>query len=302
MPDYFVYAIAGIAAVCVFLLAWGIHLYNDERIVVGSLGKKDTAPKRQAGPRPSAITELQEMLGTPFGKLVQTMLGNERLAKVRKRIVAAGRPGGITVEKYAKQRAGAVILYGGLGGLLIYGGQNLVGFLLVLLGFFQTDLTLIGKARVRQQEIEKSLPDFLDILTVTVTAGLGFRHALARVTERIEGPLSEEFAHALRQMDLGTPRREAFEELRRNNSCPQLGTFITAILQAEELGAPLAQALTDISMDMRREFAQGARRRAQQTVPRITAVTTFLMVPGVMVLVLGALLIGTAGEDLGLLG
>jgi tight adherence protein C len=112
------------------------------------------------------------------------------------------------------------------------------------------------------------------------------------------GTLAEEFRVALREMELGTPRREAFEALRRRNDVEPLSQFVTAIQQAEELGAPLSQALVEISTDMRRTDAQYMRRKAQRLNPRITVITGATLLPAVLILVAGALFIGS-GVDFG---
>ena len=93
--------------------------------------------------------------------------------------------------------------------------------------------------------------------------------ALQRVAEALGGPVGEEMLTALRQMELGATRREAFLALRARNDSESLSTFVGAQLQAEELGVPLSEALNDIAQDMRRAAAQDARRRAARAAPRI---------------------------------
>ena len=97
---------------------------------------------------------------------------------------------------------------------------------------------------------------------------------------RSAGPAGEEILTALRQMDLGASRRDAFLALRARNESEALSTFIGAQLQAEELGVPLSEALNDIAIDMRRSAAQNARRRAARAAPRISLIVTTLIVPG----------------------
>ena len=133
---------------------------------------------------------------------------------------------------------------------------------------------------MRQEQIERDLPDFLDILAVTVRAGLGYRLALGRVAEALGGPVGEEMLVALRQMALGASRGAAFEALRDRNASEQLWSFVAAQLQAEELGVPLSEALNDIATDMRRAAHQAARRRAARATPRVSLIVTSLYPPG----------------------
>ena len=109
------------------------------------------------------------------------------------------------------------------------------------------------------------------MLTVTVGAGLGFRNALDRVSSELEGPLSEEVQTVLRQLSLGSSRRAAFEGLKERNDSETLQQFVTALLHAEELGAPLGDTLSAIATDMRKAFAQDARRRAARAPSRASA-------------------------------
>ena len=155
-----------------------------------------------------------------------------------------------------------------------------------LLGWFGPDVWLARQGRVRQERIERDLPDFLDILAVTVRAGLGYRAALGARREALGGPIGEEMLTALRQMELGASRRQAFLALRERNASESLGSFVAAQLQAEELGVPLSEALNDIAEDMRRAAHQAARRRAARAAPRVSLIVTTLIVPGSMILIL----------------
>ena len=139
------------------------------------------------------------------------------------------------------------------------------------------------------------MPDFLDILAVSVRAGLGYRYALRRVSEALEGPASEEMLTVLRQIELGQDRREAFLALRERNRSESLKSFVGAQLQAEELGVPLAEALNDIAADMRRLAYQNARRQAQRASPRVSLLVTTLIVPGSMILILLSMFFATGG-------
>ncbi|MGV9241845.1 type II secretion system F family protein, partial [Streptomyces nigra] len=147
---------------------------------------------------------------------------------------------------------------------------------------------------------ERTLPDFLDVLAVVVSAGLGFRQALDRVAGRYEGPWADELRITLRQMDLGMSRRQAFAELRRRNDSEQVAMFVTALQQGEELGAPIVDTLVALAKDMRRTDAQNARRKAARAVPRATLMITTFMVPATLILLGAGLLLGS-GTDFGTL-
>ena len=111
-------------------------------------------------------------------------------------------------------------------------------------------------ARLRQERIDRDLPDFLDILSVCVNAGIPFRPAMARVATALGGPVAQEISGTLQEMELGSGRREALEALRQRNPSEFVASFTTALLQAEELGVPLAAALSDLARDMRQAAYQ----------------------------------------------
>jgi tight adherence protein C len=234
-----------------------------------------------------------DRLGMRWSPTVMRMMGPARVVKMRARIDHAGHPHGLTVERYAARRA----VYGGLGGiaalLLLVQGNWLLALVLAAYGWWWADLGLWLAVRRRRDDIERTLPDFLDVLAVVVSAGLGFRQALERVNAVYKGPWSDEIRIALRQMDVGVSRRDAFDQLRKRNRSDQVGQFVTALQQGEELGAPIARTLLQIAADMRRTEAQNARRRAARMVPRATGVITTLLVPATMILLITGTIIGS---------
>ena len=292
MIQYLPLIAGALGGVCLILLAWGFHLATAEQEVVGGL---PTAAKKKKDDDEFLLFTISELIGRPFTNMVLAILGGKGAASVRRRIAAANRSGSMTLERYARRKAGDFIIYVGLG-LLSLQISVPIAVIAIVYGLAITDLQLFAQARARQEKIQQTLPDFLDVLAVTVSAGLGFRHAVARVSESMPGPLADEFQTALRQMELGSSRREAFDDLRSRNSSEALNQFVTALLQAEELGAPLAQALNEISVDMRREHAQWARRKAQKINPRITIVTMATILPGLIILIIGAMFLGTSAN------
>ncbi|MFI1097167.1 DUF5936 domain-containing protein [Streptomyces sp. NPDC020917] len=243
--------------------------------------------------RTTRTGNLIDRLGIRWAPTVLRLMGPARIARMRARIEHAGHPYGLTVERYAARRA----VYGGLGGfaalLLLTQGSWLLALLLLAYGWWWADLVLWVAIRRRRDDIERTLPDFLDVLAVVVSAGLGFRQALERVNSVYRGPWSDEIRIALRQMDLGVSRRDAFDQLRKRNGSEQVGQFVTALQQGEELGAPIARTLLQIATDMRRTEAQNARRRAARMVPRATLVVTTLLVPATMILLMAGTVIGS---------
>ncbi|MFF4020389.1 DUF5936 domain-containing protein [Streptomyces sp. NPDC001843] len=248
--------------------------------------------------RTGAANSVVDRMGMRYAPTVLRLMGPKLVARYRRKIDLAGNPGGLTIDRYAARRA----VYGALGGVgflvFLLRGQWFVALLLLAFGAFWTEVGIWSAIRIRKDVIERTLPDFLDVLAVVVSAGLGFRQALDRVASRYEGPWADELRITLRQMDLGMSRREAFRELRRRNDSEQVAMFVTALQQGEELGAPIVDTLVALAKDMRRTDAQNARRKAARAVPRATLMITTFMVPATMLLLASGLLLGS-GVDFG---
>lgn len=241
-----------------------------------------------------------DRIGLRCAPLVLRLMGAAGVAAKRQQLDRVGNPGGLTVQRYAARRA-AYGMFGLVMALIgLAAGSVLFALLVLAFGAGAADLELWQAVRDRRQVIERTLPDFLDVLAVVVSAGLSFRPALERVAEHYRGPWADELRITLRQMDLGVPRRQAFAELRRRNRSEQVDQFVTALQQGEELGAPIADTLIQIAADMRRTDAQNARRRAARTVPRATLATIAFLLPGTLILIAATFLLG-AGTDLGAL-
>ncbi|MFF2327867.1 MULTISPECIES: DUF5936 domain-containing protein [unclassified Streptomyces] len=288
--------LAGVMGLAVYGIIAGIRMYRRDAKLPG-----DLAIALEVGStRTSAVGSGIDRLGMRWAPAVLRMMGPKAVNKKRRQIDLAGNPGGLTIDRYAARRA----VYGGLGALgaftMLLRGQIFFALILVAFGVFWVEVGLWSAVRVRREHIDRTLPDFLDVLAVVVSAGLGFRQALGRVAEKYEGPWADELRITLRQMDMGVSRREAFEQLRRRNDSEQVAMFVTTLQQGEELGAPIVETLIQIANDMRRTDAQNARRKAARAVPKATfAVTTFLL-PGTLVLLTVGFVYG-ANIDLGFL-
>jgi tight adherence protein C len=272
----------------------GVRLYRTDVKLPPDLALALEVGATRAAPRHQAI----DRLGMRFAPTVLRLMGPARVARKRRRIDQAGNPDGLTVDRYAARRA----VYGLFGLVMacvgLAAGSLLFTLVTLAFGWFAADLALLQAVRDRKREIERTLPDFLDVLAVVVSAGLGFRQALERVADRYRGPWADELRITLRQMDMGVSRREAFAQLRARNGSEQVDQFVSALQQGEELGAPIADTLIQIATDMRRTDAQNARRQAARTVPKATLATIAFLLPGTLILIVATFLLGS-GTDFG---
>ncbi|MFX4290931.1 DUF5936 domain-containing protein [Streptomyces bohaiensis] len=251
--------------------------------------------------RTTATGSAVDRMGMRMAPTVLRLMGPQNVDRKRLRIDQAGNPEGLTVDRYAARRA-VYGLFGAAVALLFFAaGWPLFGLLGLAFGLFAADALIWQGARARKEAIERTLPDFLDVLAVVVSAGLGFRQALERVSLRYEGPWADEVRITLRQMDMGVSRRQAFDELRRRNGSEAVNQFVTALQQGEELGAPIADTLIQIADDMRRTDAQNARRRAAKAIPKATMATLVFMVPATMIIIVTGMILGSGTNLLGVL-
>lgn len=279
---------------CIAVAVRGLMMVRDR----GAIARLEQHVEAERSDEPGILGRLIVGLNDRLAPRMLALLGRQRVEEIRRRIDSAGRPGGLTVERYAGRKATLFVLMTTTGGLLLVSTGTVIPLLtLSIYGWIATDISLSSTARRRQQAIDRALPDFLDVVAVSVSAGVSFRPALRRVAESLGGPMGEEAIMALRQMELGASRREAFLALRERNQSTFVAQFVTALLQAEELGVPLADSLVDISREMRREAYQRGRREAARAAPRVSLIVSMLIVPAAMILIITALFIGS---DLGL--
>jgi len=281
------------ASFVVFVLGWRMaraDTLENWDVADIALLRDESRRKRQVGPL--------DRLARRFAPQLAMLLGPRITGNIRHRIDMAGRPEGMTVDSFLQLMVKYAFFFGAASLAFLLLGN----YFSALIALAATPLLpfsrLSGQQRKRTEAIDNDLPDFLDVLAVTVGAGIGFRSALDRVSTRFEGPLRNELAFTLHQLDVGVPRRQAFTKLRDRSNSDAMASFVSAFLQAEELGAPLAETLSGIARDSRREAAQRARQKAARTVPRVTLLVSMLMVPPVLLIIAVGLYLGT-GVDFG---
>jgi tight adherence protein C len=210
-------------------------------------------------------------------------------AKLQSRLDFAGNPGSWTVEGLLGAKGLLLVVGAVLGGLL--GGIGLWGVVLAFaagaFGFFLPDLLVHNKGLHRQDDIRRSLSNALDMLTVSVEAGLGFDAALLQVARSTNGPLAGEFARVLQEIRIGKSRLEAFTAMGRRTDVSELRSFITALSQADRLGIPVANVLREQAKEMRILRRQLAEEKAQKVPVKILFPLIFCIFPALFVVVIG---------------
>src|SRR3954471_1375190 len=169
----------------------------------------------------------------------------------------------------------------GLGGILM------VSLALGALGFFGPDYAITLKARSRKEKVKADLPDALDLLAVSVEAGLGFDASLAKLNENMEGPLAQEFGLTLSEMRIGESRSEALKRLAERVDAPELSAFTRAIIQAVQLGTSLGRILRVQAADARMRRQAAAEERAMKAPIKMLFPTVLFIFPAMFLVILG---------------
>ena len=227
-----------------------------------------------------------------LGSIMSRSTPQKARQNLMNRLELAGRPGNLTPEDFAAVRIVAAAVMAAVGlllGLLLQNPIYLAVAVAVgaILGFYLPALWLKQKVDKRRNEIQKGLPDAMDLLVIAVDAGLGFDAALARVTDKYKNALSDEFAKVLREVSLGRPRLEAMDEMGRSSGVEDLHNFIQAIIQSEQFGTGIGKILRIQADEMRRKRRQRAQEKAAQATLKMMLPMVGCIFPTLWIVLLG---------------
>jgi tight adherence protein C len=209
---------------------------------------------------------------------------------LQRRLDLAGNPAGWTADRILALKGIAVIVGAAFGVLLgIHRPALAIVYALVAAAcaFFVPDVLLYNAGIKRQARIVSALPDAIDMMTVCVEAGLGFDGALAQVARNTRGSLAEEFARTLQEMQIGLSRAQALRGMVARTTVPELRSFVGALIQAGELGIPVARVLREQASEMRVRRRQRAEERAQKVPVKIMFPLVTCLFPALLVVIVG---------------
>jgi tight adherence protein C len=234
-----------------------------------------------------------------FPLLARTQQMGRRLSpedaaeRIREKLEMAGNPRGWTVERVmaGKVVGFAVALVLSLVVALFLG----VGFLMTLaivviaslVGYNAPNMYIYQQTYDRADKLQRALPDAIDLLTISVESGLGFDAACAQVARNTDGPLADEFARMLQEMQIGRGRSEALRSLGDRTNLPDLRSFVSAMVQADAFGIPVGQVLRVQSSEIRVKRRQWAEEEAQKVPVKILVPLIFCILPCLFIAVLG---------------
>jgi tight adherence protein C len=243
---------------------------------------------------PTSAPLADRLLAPGFGRLValgRRFSPDGIAARITRRLDLAGNPGGWTVERILGYKGLGLVAGAGLGIMLGARRGPFVAILFTALGglfcFFLPDILVYNAGTKRQQKIQKSLPDAMDLLTISVEAGLGFDAALAQVARNTEGPLAGEFFRVLQEMQIGKGRSESLRAMGDRTDAPELRSFVASMVQAEVFGIPIANVLRTQAKEMRIKRQQRAEELAMKVPVKIMVPLVLFILPALFVVIIG---------------
>lgn len=294
----------GLALIGTFFTVFMIGLLVE--MVLSSRRHYVSVLQTQVGDTPETLANLRdeqlrksalERLVLPMaGKLIRSIVRHTPLdlyGRTSRLIVLAGNPPGLKAERVVAFKVVFAIV-GLVCGLAISSVLPLPGtvkiiavVLFAFMGYTIPSAAVSAKASKRQKEIRKNLSDTMDLLTISVEAGLGFDAALAQVVRNVEGPLSQEIARTLQEMQIGVHRMEALRNLSDRTDVEELDGFVLSMIQADKYGVGVANVLRGQSKELRQKRRQRAEETAQKVPLKLLFPTIFMILPALFIVILG---------------
>ena len=225
--------------------------------------------------------------------LGRRLTGADSTERVRRKLDLAGNPRDWSIDRVISLKVIGAVAFGFIGpALAVLMGASVtlsivVLFAGLLIGFFAPDLYLYQRTHDRSEQVQRALADAIDLMTISVESGLGFDAAVQQVARNTEGPLADEFSRVLREMQIGKGRAEALRALSDRTNVADLKSFVSAMVQADTFGIPIAQVLRVQSGEMRVKRRQRAETKAQQVPVKITIPLIFCILPALFIAVMG---------------
>jgi tight adherence protein C len=292
--------VAAGAALAVLMIAFGVAGAREEdplKARLSQLGQMTAKDLQELELQQPFFDRTIKPLAARLSGAVARVTSSSFSERTEKRLAQAGNPGDMKVSDWLGIKAigtgvGAGILFILFGVLANNISQGLILALIgAAIGYVGPEFWLGGRVRKRQKQIVLQLPDALDLLTISVRAGLGFDAALGKVVEKMKGPLVDEFRRALAEVRVGKARREALRDIIPRTEVPALNNFIGAIIQAEQLGVSISKVLQVQSEQLRIERRQRAEEQAAQAPIKMLFPLVGCIFPSLFIVILGPAII-----------
>src|SRR5688572_6887420 len=300
MPAILPIGIAGVAALAILLIFVGLAgnaPVDPVQARLTQLGSVQAKNLEELELQQPFIERTLRPLAARLSGFVARVTSQSFSERTEKRLALAGYPGNLRIGDWlgikaigALVNAGIFFLLFGLLGRNIFAGIALAAVGLGM-GYTLPEFWLGGRVKKRQKAILLQIPDALDLLTISVRAGLGFDGALGKVVEKLKGPLTDEFRRALAEIRVGKTRREALRDIVPRTEVGALTNFIGAIIQAEQLGVSISKVLQVQSEQLRIERRQRAEEQAAKAPIKMLFPLVGCIFPSLFIVILGPALI-----------
>ena len=236
-----------------------------------------------------------------FVGLGRRLTPNDYSERIQRKLDVAGNPAGWTVDRIVSLKVVGIGVGAAAGLLLaVVMDWSLARTLLVaaiggVAGYYGPNLYIYQKGHERTERMQRELPDALDLMCISVEAGLGFDAALSQVARNTEGPLSQELARVLQEMQIGLGRAAALRALGERSVIPELRSFTSAMVQADAFGIPVGQVLRVQSEEIRLKRRQRAEEQAQKVPVKMMIPLVLFILPCLFIAVIGPAVIGLMG-------
>jgi tight adherence protein C len=287
------------AFLAIFMVGVLLDMFMRERnrtvtLLETSLGQvTDSVDLREEELSGSALDRIVLPTAKRLGKRLVRLTPFDLNSRINEQLILAGTPVGWDAERVVALKiiGGVAGLVGGilLAALLPIAAALKVGFvvLFTLIGYVMPGAQVSTMAAKRQRAIQRQLPDVMDLLTISVEAGLGFDAALSQVTKNVPGPLAEEIGRLLQEIQIGSSRAEAFRHLGERTNVAELQSFTLSMIQADLFGVSIANVLRAQSKELRQKRRQRAEELAQKIPVKLLFPMIFLVLPALFVIILG---------------
>lgn len=264
------------------------------------LGGEGLATLREQELRQPLYYRVVKPLLTRIGSAGKHYMPTGRIKMIEKKLLVAGNPGGLTAMEFMVLKylgsifaGGAGLLLGRLAGIST-GSSLLILVALSLFGFLAPDFYIKQRGNARREAVRDTLPDVLDLLTVSVEAGLGLDGAILKVVEKMKGVLPGELRQVLQEVKVGKPRRDALKDMAFRLDVDELSTLIGAILMAEQMGVQLSNVMRLQAQEIRCKRRQRADEQAMKAPVKMLIPLVFFIFPATFIVLLGPAIINIA--------
>jgi len=283
-------AIAALGLAIALLVVALLPARSSESGVAGALAVIERHYAQGSASARDKATDPRGVLSRWMRALALRLSPSGTATKLQHRLDIAGNPERWNPDRFLAAKGAGLVVLAAIG--MLVGAHEPVLLILYaavggVIGFFLPDVLLYNAGIKRQARIQAALPDAMDMLTVCVEAGLGFDAALAQVARNTTGPLAAELARVLQEMQIGKSRTEALHAMGDRTTVPEFRAFVSALVQAGELGISVAKVLREQAKELRLRRRQRAEEQAQKVSVKIMFPLVACLFPALFVIVIG---------------